>query len=131
MGLNTLFVAALGAALLLAPAAWSHEDGMQGAEGMQHGAMKDGAVSGTAKAGHRPKMKKGKKAEHPKKEAKRVKRMHWVCPMHDGGEGDKPGPCPKCGMDMVEEEIEEAPKAAAKPVKHEHHHEKVEVKTEK
>jgi hypothetical protein len=32
-----------------------------------------------------------------------AKHSHWVCPMHDGGESDKPGKCPKCGMDLIEE----------------------------
>jgi hypothetical protein len=30
-----------------------------------------------------------------------AKHEHWVCPMHDGGESDHPGKCPKCGMDLV------------------------------
>jgi hypothetical protein len=25
----------------------------------------------------------------------------YVCPMGDGGHGDAPGKCPKCGMDFV------------------------------
>lgn len=36
-------------------------------------------------------------------EPARAQHSHWVCPMHDGGEGDKPGKCPKCGMDLVEQ----------------------------
>jgi predicted ATP-dependent serine protease len=69
------------------------------------------------------------------------KRTHWVCPMHDGGMSDKPGRCPKCGMDMVEEEVKDADgskdaergdkasemkmddKETAKHEGHEHHHE--------
>jgi hypothetical protein len=30
-----------------------------------------------------------------------AKKQHWVCPMHDGGESDHPGKCPKCGMDLI------------------------------
>jgi hypothetical protein len=30
---------------------------------------------------------------------------HWVCPMHDGGESDHAGKCPKCGMDLVKEAL--------------------------
>jgi hypothetical protein len=30
-----------------------------------------------------------------------LKKQHWVCPMHDGGESDHPGKCSKCGMDLV------------------------------
>jgi Cu+-exporting ATPase len=26
---------------------------------------------------------------------------HWICPMHDGGESDHAGKCPKCGMALV------------------------------
>jgi hypothetical protein len=34
-----------------------------------------------------------------------AKKTHWVCPMHDGGESDHAGKCPKCGMDLVEEPL--------------------------
>ena len=50
------------------------------------------------------KVKPAKKAQARKTAAKPAKHKHWVCPMHDGGEGDHPGPCPKCGMTMVEED---------------------------
>jgi hypothetical protein len=56
------------------------------------------AASSTAK------VKPAKKAKAKKVAAKPAKHKHWVCPMHDGGEGDHPGPCPKCGMTMVEED---------------------------
>jgi hypothetical protein len=56
------------------------------------------AATSTAKA------KPAKKAKAKKVAAKPAKHKHWVCPMHDGGEGDHPGPCPKCGMTMVEED---------------------------
>jgi hypothetical protein len=48
--------------------------------------------------------KPAQKAKAPKFAAKSAKHKHWVCPMHDGGESDHPGPCPKCGMPMVEED---------------------------
>ena len=51
------------------------------------------------------KWKKAAKAAAPKATA--VKQEHWVCPMHDGGESDHAGKCPKCGMDLV---LEVAPK---------------------
>ena len=54
------------------------------------------AATSTAKA------KPAKKAKAKKAAAKPAKHKHWVCPMHDGGEADHPGKCPKCGMDMVE-----------------------------
>lgn len=38
------------------------------------------------------------------KKAKAAAKEHWVCPMHDGGESDHAGKCPKCGMDLVLEE---------------------------
>ena len=61
-------------------------------------------VSMTAKSDvkeHAPMKKKGKMKKVAK--AKAVKE-HWVCPMHDGGESDHAGKCPKCGMDLVKEE---------------------------
>ena len=44
-----------------------------------------------------------KKAPKAKKKApvQAAKHQHWVCPMHDGGESDHAGKCPKCGMDLV------------------------------
>ena len=54
-------------------------------------------VTKTAK----PKGKKKKIAKAPMKE-------HWVCPMHDGGESDHPGACPKCGMDLVLDSMSKA-----------------------
>lgn len=133
MRTDLIISALFGGALLLAPAAWAHEDGgkegtmggmMMGDEA-QHGAMHGDAVSGSAKALHKHGMKMGKKKAKHSKEGKMDKHTHWVCPMHDGGEGDKPGKCPKCGMDMEEEEV----KGDARPVKgmaahekHEHGH---------
>ena len=62
--------------------------------------------TGTAPQAASPtaKLKPAKKAKAKKLAAKPAKHKHWVCPMHDGGEGDHPGPCPKCGMTMVEED---------------------------
>jgi len=51
-------------------------------------------------------------AAKPKAAAAAAAKEHWVCPMHDGGESDHAGKCPKCGMDLVKEE-EEAPKFKA------------------
>ena len=46
---------------------------------------------------------KPKKAKVKAKAAKVAVKEHWVCPMHDGGESDHAGKCPKCGMDLVKE----------------------------
>ena len=31
--------------------------------------------------------------------------VYYTCPMHPEVSSDKPGKCPKCGMDLVKEEI--------------------------
>jgi mannitol-specific phosphotransferase system IIBC component len=59
-------------------------------------------VSATAKP-MKAKVKKSSKKRKTKKAAA-AKKEHWVCPMHDGGESDHAGPCPKCGMDLVKED---------------------------
>jgi hypothetical protein len=61
----------------------------------------DGAAQA---ATYTAKAKPAKKAKAKKIAAKPAKHQHWVCPMHDGGEGDHAGPCPKCGMAMVEQD---------------------------
>lgn len=57
----------------------------------------------TAKVDEKKAATKVKKSKKGKKTAKAVKER-WVCPMHDGGESDHAGKCPKCGMDLVKEE---------------------------
>jgi hypothetical protein len=73
-------------ALLMAPGAMALADGPAQAA----------AVTATAK------VKPAKKQKAKKVAAQPAKHHHWVCPMHDGGESDHAGKCPKCGMDMVE-----------------------------
>ena len=41
------------------------------------------------------------KSETKTAKAVSAKKEHWVCPMHDGGESDHAGACPKCGMALV------------------------------
>ena len=49
-----------------------------------------------------PKAVKMHKMSKKTKAAKKAAvKEHWVCPMHDGGESDHAGKCPKCGMDLV------------------------------
>lgn len=60
---------------------------------------KAAASAAKAKAVTAVKSKKAKKAKPVAAAAKE----HWVCPMHDGGESDHAGKCPKCGMDLVKE----------------------------
>lgn len=38
------------------------------------------------------------------------KQQKYTCPMHPEVKSDKPGSCPKCGMDLVLEESEEKSK---------------------
>ena len=58
----------------------------------EHFKKKDGKCPGCKGDKKCPKCAgKGKKGEMKAK---------YVCPMKDGGMGDKPGKCPKCGMDM-------------------------------
>ncbi|HEX8561752.1 MAG TPA: multicopper oxidase domain-containing protein [Flavobacterium sp.] len=38
----------------------------------------------------------------------------YTCPMHPGVTSDKPGKCPKCGMDLVERKVKRATKTKAK-----------------
>ncbi|MDR3706062.1 MAG: heavy metal-binding domain-containing protein [Paludibacteraceae bacterium] len=42
----------------------------------------------------------GKKAEAKTSETKTA--VIYTCPMHPEVQSDKPGKCPKCGMDLVE-----------------------------
>jgi hypothetical protein len=35
-------------------------------------------------------------------------KVEYTCPMHDDVVQDKPGQCPKCGMDLVEKKTGEA-----------------------
>ena len=77
-------VLVIATALLASPLV-AHE------EGMLHDA------SGTAKPAIHGKMK----AKKLKKAKTVAAKEHWVCPMHDGGESDHAGKCPKCGMDLV------------------------------
>ncbi len=42
----------------------------------------------------------------------------FVCPMHPGVTSDKPGKCPKCGMDMGEKKMDVKKKDAPKKHKH-------------
>jgi transcription initiation factor IIE alpha subunit len=37
-----------------------------------------------------------------KQTGKEVKNTTYECPMHPEVRSDKPGKCPKCGMDLVE-----------------------------
>lgn len=119
MKMKWIGLAAFGAALALAPAAWAKDAGSKGShggmesmEGMHHEGMQ--SMSATAQA-HKH-AKKAKQAKHAKKAGTKAeaKRYHYVCPMHDGGESDKPGRCPKCGMDLVKEEIQPEAKQAGK-----------------
>ena len=69
--------------------------------------MKSAPASASATAAPAEKVP-AKKAKGKAKKAKKMasaKHEHWVCPMHDGGESDHAGKCPKCGMDLVKEEI--------------------------
>lgn len=79
----------MGAALLMAVQAVRADD-------MNNMGMSTPSASSTPAAKH--KVKKAKK-----KAAKKVAPMAktYVCPM-DGYTSDKPGKCPKCGMDLVE-----------------------------
>ena len=63
------------------------------------------AASATAKPAGKATAKKGKAKDKKPKKVASAKHEHWVCPMHDGGESDHAGKCPKCGMDLVKEEI--------------------------
>jgi hypothetical protein len=38
----------------------------------------------------------------------------YVCPMHPEETSDKPGKCPKCGMDLVKKEVKKDTTKAAK-----------------
>ncbi len=81
----------MGMALLVAvQAVWADDMGkMEG--------MSAPAASSTPVMKH--KVKKAKKKVANKKMAPMA--MKYVCPM-DGYTSDKPGKCPKCGMDLVE-----------------------------
>ncbi len=65
-------------------------------------AAPEGKVAAHAKAEKAKAKVKAKKSKKVKK-AMEAKHEHWVCPMHDGGESDHAGKCPKCGMDLVKE----------------------------
>jgi Cu+-exporting ATPase len=86
--MKKLTLAALALALLLPPVLHAHE----GAE----------PATATAKAAA-PAKAKAKAKKKAKAAAKPAAKARYVCPMHDGGESDHPGHCPKCGMDLVEE----------------------------
>jgi uncharacterized paraquat-inducible protein A len=47
--------------------------------------------------------------QHPKHTRQHKHAMVYQCPMHPNEQSDKPGKCPKCGMDM------KAMKSKAKP----------------
>jgi len=47
-------------------------------------------------------MNKGMKSSTGKKTEKKEMAMTYTCPMHPEVTSDKPGKCPKCGMDLVE-----------------------------
>ena len=86
--------------LLVSGALLAHDE----APGMTPSAGSMTALSHTAKPKNAKKMKAATKmSSAPKKEEKamQAKKEHWVCPMHDGGESDHAGKCPKCGMDLV------------------------------
>jgi hypothetical protein len=90
--MTRLLAIALALAVPAAPLlADHHEEGMAAAS------------SATVKSGEKKAPAKMKKSKKVKKAAKAAKER-WVCPMNDGGESDKPGRCPKCGMDLVKEE---------------------------
>jgi rubrerythrin len=89
--MKRLFSLLMGAALLLAvQGVWADDMGKM--EGMSTPA------AGSAPA-MKHKAKKVKKKAAPKKKTAVAK--SYVCPM-DGFTSDKPGKCPKCGMDLVE-----------------------------
>jgi len=97
------FLSVLGLALMLAPAAAVLAGDMAGMDM----SGKDKGMAMPASPTAKPKAAKATPKAKPK--AKKVaataaKHQHWVCPMHDGGEGDHAGKCPKCGMDMVEQD---------------------------
>jgi len=51
---------------------------------------------------------------------KRTGEGKYVCPMEDGGVSDRPGKCPRCGMDLVLANAPETPPGMAEvPVSHE------------
>jgi hypothetical protein len=84
------------AGMALALVVWAKADDMGGMAGMKS-AVTTPAPSPMATPKAKP-AKKSKKAK-PKKEAAA---KSYTCPM-DGGHFDKPGKCPKCGMDLVPE----------------------------
>lgn len=90
----------MGLALALAPGVAGFADGMAGMD--MSGKDKGMAMPATSTAKPSAKAVKSAKPKAKKIAAKPGKHKHWVCPMHDGGESDHPGKCPKCGMDMVE-----------------------------
>jgi hypothetical protein len=42
---------------------------------------------------------------NPTKQTASAGKELYVCPMHPEETSDKPGKCPKCGMDLVKQEV--------------------------
>lgn len=49
--------------------------------------------------------------QHPKHTRQHKHMMTYQCPMHPNEQSDKPGKCPKCGMDMKAMKTKAKPKA--------------------
>jgi predicted pyridoxine 5'-phosphate oxidase superfamily flavin-nucleotide-binding protein len=83
---------AMAAAFLFAGTAYANQPGA--------GSTPDGQAQAAKMMGKKAKAKKVKKVKTVKAEAK----PSWTCPMHAEIHEAQKGQCPKCHMDLVQEE---------------------------
>ncbi len=64
----------------------------------------DGSTVSSSSSAMSDRSDRSDKSDRASKQTKRVAKLDWYCPMGREFESDKPGSCPKCGMDLVKDE---------------------------